>query len=334
MPTLRAAIVALLAGPLVAYAIVRVLPMGGPDAARRRPVDAAPIRAARAGASSVRKSWLTRKLLLTPAILYFFVTDLPRIRSFGNLVFHFFLIYKWLMSGRHRAEPIDADVLGFTMRLDPADVVDAFLLAFPKYYESREIAFVRDHLRPGDVFVDLGAHVGFYSLVAARAVGPSGKVLAVEANPVTYERFACNVALNGLQQVTALNVGVADRSTTLSLAVWPQPIASASSFLGPGAGRVEVASEPLLELVRRHGITRITGMKLDIEGFEYRVMARFLADAGPTLMPEFIICEFFNEKVKAAGGNSLELLRSHGYRVRGRNSRNFILVLRHTQNEG
>lgn len=223
-----------------------------------------------------------------------------------------------------RPRVVATDVHDFSMRLATSDFVDLHLLFVPQFYEAEELAFVRAMLEPGDVFIDIGAHVGLYSLVAWRAVGASGRVLAIEANPETFGRLSANLAMNRASNVTAANIGVSDRCETLRLDSGTGPFAAAGSFLPgildatPSNGRAprtehDVECAPLLEVLDRHGLAHIDGVKIDVEGLEYRVLSAFFRDAAPDRWPRFIVLEFHEGWVEAAGGNVLSLLQANGY---------------------
>lgn len=201
------------------------------------------------------------------------------------------------------------------MELNPGDYVEGKLLFTPQLYEAGERAWVAAHLGPGDVFVDLGAHAGCYTLLAARAVGPTGCVVAVEADPRTVERLRNNVRINDLENVVIAHCGVSDADELLKLSMNASRNTGASSFLIPVGDDVSVPCRPLLDILREHDVTRVTGLKADIEGFEFRVLRRFLADAPESLWPGFVLVEQKDWWVEQAGGNAVELLGEHGYEI-------------------
>lgn len=63
------------------------------------------------------------------------------------------------------------NVLGFLMNLTPGEYVDDILLQKPDGYDAEEFAYLFKHLKSGDIFLDVGAYIGLYSLVASKAVG-------------------------------------------------------------------------------------------------------------------------------------------------------------------
>lgn len=235
---------------------------------------------------------------------------LPAVKGAGRIANYLRLIYL----RRHRSV-VRASVRRFTMALDPHEFVDGWLLFGPQFYEDGELRFLERHLEPDDVFLDIGAHIGLYSLVASRAVGGGGLVLAVEADPQTYARLCSHLQWNEARNVRALNLGVSDRAERRRLVITSATNRAASSLLWEGDEGLEVDCRALLEILAESGIQTIGGAKFDIEGFEFRVLSRFFESASETLYPRFIITEFFEEWVPAAGGHTLELLSAFGYRV-------------------
>jgi FkbM family methyltransferase len=251
---------------------------------------------------------------------------LPRVKGAGRLAQTLARLY-----ARQPRLPVVATIRGSLMRLDPAEFVDRALLFYPQFWDPAEMKFLGERLRPGDVFVDIGAHLGFYSLAAARQVGPAGRVVAIEADPQTFEGLSLNIQLNHMTNIEALNVGVADKMRRLRLGR-PTGNRAGNSFLLAETDGVDVLCQPLADIMREHGLTRIRGAKLDIEGYEFRVLDAYMRDIDdPRLLPAFLIVEFHPSWVKRAGGNVIQLLLDHGYAVHARNVygddyENYILV--------
>jgi hypothetical protein len=103
---------------------------------------------------------------------------------------------------RHRP-PVETEVTGIRMLLDPEEFVDQELLFHPQLYEAAELRYVRARLRSGETFIDVGSNIGLYSLLASIAVGENGRVVAVEADPSTFTRFVQNLRLNKITNVQA-----------------------------------------------------------------------------------------------------------------------------------
>jgi FkbM family methyltransferase len=222
-------------------------------------------------------------------------------------------------------------VQGIEMELDPHECVDAALLFYPQLYDRREIAFLRSTLKTGDIFVDVGAHLGFYSFVAAQQVGPTGRILAIEADPVTFGKLSQHIERNRTCHIAPINQGVSDKTEILPFWLNSSGNRGGNTFLpreSIGRCAVQVECRPLHHLLNDFHVPRVDGMKLDIEGFEYRVLRRFLREASRDMYPGFIIIEHNPAWVGEAGGNAVDLLKSAGYRVQVRTKYNFIM-LRH-----
>ena len=226
---------------------------------------------------------------------------------------------------RKKRTSLEVEVLGFRMQLDPYECVDGALLFYPHLYEYREIEFMRKHLREGDIFLDIGAHIGFYSLIASRIVGEKGAVLAVEADPYNFRKLTLHLKLNHIQHVIVVNEGVSDKKEVLRLGLNVTGNRAGNSFLSMNEDHVEVPCSPLSALLMKHGINRVQGAKFDIEGFEFRVLHQFFTDVKDSLRPDFVIVEQHSEFVERAGGSVIELLGREGYRMEQALKPNYLM---------
>jgi FkbM family methyltransferase len=194
---------------------------------------------------------------------------------------------------------------GIEMYIDPADSLGGYLAFVPQLYDAPERRAITRLLPEGGTFVDVGANIGAYSLWAARIVGPRGRVLAFEAEPVNYARLLENIALNRFNQVEGINVGVSDRPETLRLQLNQVGNAGGHSF-ARGAypegsvPEIDVQCESLAVLLDRSGVARIDFMKLDIERFEQRVLAKFFEDVprNSPLRPRHMLTEMYPQDEK------------------------------------
>jgi FkbM family methyltransferase len=141
-------------------------------------------------------------------------------------------------------------------------------------YEPYISRWIAAQLRPGDTYWDIGAHAGYHTLQGARAVGPQGRVLAVEPDPSVCESLREQLALNALTNVTLLEGAVSDTVGSARLVV-PEADDTRSSALeeahtfGPTsvrAARIDVSTTTLDELAGRYPPAHL--MKMDIEGAE------------------------------------------------------------------
>lgn len=120
-----------------------------------------------------------------------------------------------LRKARRRRLARDGGVLqmqiepGVKLTLPGNDGVAGLIYAY--HYEVGEREFVRRYLQIGDTFVDVGAHIGLFTLIAAHKVGPAGKVIAFEPCKTSFEVLKANIALNELSNVKCENMALSNR---------------------------------------------------------------------------------------------------------------------------
>jgi FkbM family methyltransferase len=195
-------------------------------------------------------------------------------------------------------------------------------LIYCRYFEATERAFLNSFLRPGDVFVDVGANIGLFTLIAASLVGPAGRVVAFEPTGATYARLVSNVRLNGFSNVDCVKSALSDRGGQLDLARSADGFDAWNSFAEPTMGaaisheRVEAIEwDRYAKVLNLSGM--VTMMKIDVEGWESRVLAGgkevFARPDAPVLQVEFT-----DAAAEAAGSSCRDLyefLKSLGYRM-------------------
>lgn len=149
---------------------------------------------------------------------------------------------------------------------------------------------LKSQLAAGDCYYDLGSHAGFFALIAARQVGPTGAVLAVEPDPDNVQVVQANVARNKLAQITLLQAAVWSSNTHLNF----QPNLDStqghvSSNGHSQGGAISVQAVCLDDLVFREGYRAPTLIKMDVEGAEWEALhgaRRVLTEAKPKLLCE------------------------------------------------
>jgi FkbM family methyltransferase len=130
--------------------------------------------------------------------------------------------------------------------------------------------FFRYRPQAGDTILDIGAGDGLDSMVFSRAVGPAGRVLAVEAHPATFALLEQTCRLNGLENVTPCQRAVMDRPGSVAIAEEGSH-RDFFSVVGADESSAEtktVAGSTLDDLSREHGLTRVDFLKMNIEGAE------------------------------------------------------------------
>jgi FkbM family methyltransferase len=142
-----------------------------------------------------------------------------------------------------------------------------------RQYESQELTAVLRLAKACDVFFDIGANVGFYSIAVGQRF-PDSRIIAFEPIPSTYRELERNLALNHVTNVTAHNLGLSDRAHKAPFYFDPTVSGAASGApLGPEFGATEILTcpvETLDDFVQRAGIAPDL-IKCDVEGGELRV---------------------------------------------------------------
>ena len=134
--------------------------------------------------------------------------------------------------------------------------------------------------KEGDVVVDVGAHIGRYALISSKRVGPSGKVVAIEANPDNFNMLNRNVKLNQLTNMLTLNYAVFSEETKIKLYVTSDkldPTIYNTILLNRAIYKekfVEVDANTLDNLLRQNGVKAedVNWVKIDVEGAELEVL--------------------------------------------------------------
>ena len=191
------------------------------------------------------------------------------------------------------ADIFDLRIEGLNWRLRMKDNVSERKFAFmPQFFDPFERWLLRQRLKPGDVFVDVGANAGVYSLIGAASVGAAGRVLAIEPNISVLSRLRENATLNGFEKIIAVeNAGVSGREGVFDLTIDAQNLGGSSLVEARGGQVISVPCFPLLSLLQKRGIEKIDAMKLDIEGAEDIALMPFLAAAPKALYPRLLILE-------------------------------------------
>jgi FkbM family methyltransferase len=146
-------------------------------------------------------------------------------------------------------------------------------------------------LQPGSVFVDVGASVGYFTILAARAVGPKGRVIACEPGPQNHSALLLNTVVNDLDNVRILPCAVSDTAAVLLYHHLGGGNGAISAFDGTpeSLGTRELVQARSLDDILE-GQPRVDVIKIDVEGAEGRVIAgatETLGRYGPTLLFEF-----------------------------------------------
>jgi FkbM family methyltransferase len=175
---------------------------------------------------------------------------------------------------------------GFGLYVMPDDYIGASIIA-SKVYEPHVTRLLRNELRPGNVFLDVGANVGFFTLLASHLVGPSGKVLGFEPNPTNLQLIYSSIRANNAENVRIFPFAASNEWKLLSFAnvgsngVVVTERATEKHVLYVPAAKIDslLCNEPRIDFV-----------KIDIEAHEpyaLRGMTGLIEKHRPRIATEF-----------------------------------------------
>jgi FkbM family methyltransferase len=218
------------------------------------------------------------------------------------------LCYHWVQ--RFPAIPIPVHLPFGGWWLARNDFVGAAL--FNGGFENTERSFVERFLRPGMAVLDIGAHHGFYTLLASRKVGSQGRVLAVEASPREREKLELHLRINGCKNVQVESRALADREGDAEFYVVKGSQTGCNSLRRPevseAAEAIPVRLARLDNVLREHQIEKVDFIKLDVEGAELSVL-RGAAQLLKKCPRPVILAEVFNIRTRPWGYEANESIR-------------------------
>jgi FkbM family methyltransferase len=226
---------------------------------------------------------------------------------------------------RLRAGPIDVQYQGAPFRFyHQASATERGALFNPDY-NLDELDFLRAHTPPGGVFVDVGANVGTYAMVLARHVGPLGKVIAIEPHPIIHARLAFNRAASGFSQVHLVAAAAGPSDGELMIETDGDNLGASHIVSGERPGNaIKVPSMRLQRILGNAGADHVDALKIDVEGFEDRVLTGFFKEAPRGLWPRAVVIEHLSRNEWQ--DDCIADMRMRGYAETGRTRSNTMLV--------
>ncbi len=186
------------------------------------------------------------------------------------------------------------------------------------HYEPLTTRLLEHVVGPGMTFVDVGAHVGYFTLLAARLVGPGGRVYAFEPDPSSFALLERNIALNSHKNIVPVPRAVSSHSGRATLFLDQR--GSDRNTLLPESGRsssIEIDTVALDEFFELECINKVDVLKIDAEGAEDQVIRGMTlsAAAGKVRTVVFEFTPFACESSGTAPSDFLRQIRDLGFEL-------------------
>jgi FkbM family methyltransferase len=231
-------------------------------------------------------------------------------------------VYRFI---QHRCAAQDVEYAGLKLRCHISDNgPERFVIFQDRGSEKSGLELATGALAPGDTFVDVGANFGLFSAIAARKVGPTGRVIAIEPLPELVERLRFNLSLNELTNCTIVSAAVGDRAGEARLFLNKRSYSEASMRMTAGRTETTVPIMTLQGIVEQAGATRIDALKIDIEGYEDKAIVPYIRSAPRPLWPKRIYMEILH--ARHWDTDCVAVLQENGYRVASMSKGDALLV--------
>lgn len=188
-------------------------------------------------------------------------------------------------------------------------------------YERATTDLFKQLLLPGMVFVDVGANIGYFSLLAAKLVGTGGKIYAFEPESGNHGLLRKNIELNSYSNVQAIQKAVSNKSESTLLFLSTLDSGSHSLYREAARGvqeSVQVTTTTIDEFLESEGWPSIDLMKIDVEGAELGVLGGMenLVERSPNMKLVVEYCPFLIQSTGANPSDLLTKLSSMKFRIK------------------
>ena len=196
------------------------------------------------------------------------------------------------------------------MFLDKFDSLD---LSINKEYGFLETKIIKDEIKSGDIIIDLGAHIGYYTLLFARQSGRDGKVFAFEPEPSNFSILKKNIHENSYQNVIAIQKAVSNSNSQIDFWVG-QESSGANRIYQPkqtNTQKFKISKVDSIKLddyfLNSEYINKINFIKMDLEGAEYQAILgmNLLLKENKKIS---ILTEFSKKSIEDSGYTSSEFI--------------------------
>ena len=232
--------------------------------------------------------------------------------------------YSSLLSRVNKENPIDINYHDILFRLYPHDnTIESKMIVSSRLREAKELKVISNYLRNGGTFLDIGANIGYYSLMAAK-LGAT-RVFGIEPNPVVLNRFRENIRFNKFEKkIKTFQLGIGEKIENRDLYLSKVDLGSSSVVAeNDNLDKIRIKILPLDVFLKRELVGRVDVMKIDIEGFEDKALFPYFKTLDKNLYPKLILME--DSSQKEWDQNILNWLLTNGYYVVARTRGNVLI---------
>jgi FkbM family methyltransferase len=203
----------------------------------------------------------------------------------------------------------------FLINVNKTDGI-SWRIYFTGFHERNIGALIKENLTEGDVFVDVGANIGYFTIMAAKAVGQRGRVISFEASPKTTKLLENNLIANQLDNVEVRNVAISQNHGKVKIYNSGAANIGQGSILETRGGIVEaeVISMPLDASTIGVDVSLVRLIKIDVEGAEKYVVAGMVGLLNDPKFNGDIILEIAPEDLDVSVEEFLKPFTSRGYK--------------------
>lgn len=215
------------------------------------------------------------------------------------------------------------EIQGSLMKLDLSDIGISRELFLTGVHEKCSTIQYKEEVRPGMVVLEVGANIGYYTLIAAQRIRPNGSVIALEPSPANIESLRCNLKLNDISDMVRLFPVAAGRNAK-KLPFYVMPKGNVSGFVKRDGNEfipkqvIEVQVAPIDQLLTTEGL-RYDYFRMDVEGYEPEVIEGMVDTLTGDSPPVGGFIEVHSQILNEHGRSArlfLERMHELGYRIK------------------
>jgi len=181
---------------------------------------------------------------------------------------------------------------GFRLRCDLQDPEQQKIYFYGHYHERYEARLIRGALSPGENFWDIGANIGYFTLLAAAALNNTGRIVAFEPGQTAFQRLQENIGLNNFRNITAVNLAASNSAGEARLYLATEIADTGANLYQRGEDRTQceiIQTIPLDIFLNQEQLPPPQFIKIDVEGAELAVLqgaTNILSEFSPLLLLE------------------------------------------------